>query len=237
MVDKLKGVKDQPYGEPTKSELETMHRYRGDVLADGFVSPLVLPCERLKDLQGDDSVSMMADRCHIPTRELAVLLENDWLEPNARQLYSISRAYGVSILWLLGYHAAMDLTFSGGDRALMNTINKRNATEMTLNRVKQKGILGDLFKHIIERRLHRHNLAVTNMAARLIAAQHLPLSEQELYLMCGQPVFIEYPDGEMEWGLVEKGTIHTVSSTLDIADSGAAYQAYQTPDTAVSSFE
>lgn len=213
------------------------HEYKGDLLADGFVSPMVLPRDRLKELQGQDSIIAMAEKCRIPTRELQVLMENELFEPNPRQLASISVAYQVSVFWLLGYHTPREITATAGDRAMLSIIGRRNAAELTARRRREKGFLGDLFQDIADKRVHKLNLQVSNTAARIIAAEHIPIAERELYLIRGQPVFIEYTSGDMEWGLVMMHTIQTLTRSLNIEDVGIEYQAFQTPNTAIKDFE
>lgn len=105
LSDLMRG-KRQPKGEATREELQSHHCYTTDLLSDGFISPLVLPNDRLRELQEDMPIEQMADICHIPTREMMILMDHDYLEPTARQLVSISRAFGVSIIWLLGYHTS-----------------------------------------------------------------------------------------------------------------------------------
>ena len=64
--------------------------------------------------------------------------------------------------------------------------------------------------------------------------EHLPLTNEELYKMTGQPAFLELSNGEVAWGIVRKEDIVTATGTYDILNNGDQYQAYITPDTAIS---
>lgn len=233
VTDKLRGKKSTSLNdsEATKEELQAHHCYGEDILADGYVSPLVLPYDRLMELKGSSSIIEMANLCHLPTRELEILLNYDYVEPTARQLMSISSAYQVSILWLLGYHTARDKTLAGHDALMMAILGKRNAAEATRNRVTD-GVFSDLFRAISDGRVRKYNQQVSLTAARIIATEHLPLSEKELYQLNGQPVYIEYTSGGSEWGLVVGDTIITSQTTLEIQSNGDYYKAYQTPGNA-----
>ena len=57
--DLMRGKK-QPTGEATAEELQSHHCYTTDLMSDGFVSPMVLPNDRLRELKGDMSVEEMA---------------------------------------------------------------------------------------------------------------------------------------------------------------------------------
>lgn len=228
--------KETATGEATRDELIAHHCYGDEILADGFISPLVLPNDRLRELRGEESVGEMADRCHIATRTLQILFDYDYLEPTARQLMSISSAYNVSVLWLLGYHTTKERHLNGGDAAILSVIAKRNAAEATQYRLPDKGAFRDFYASIIAKRLHKWNLQVSNTAARIIAMEHLALTDSELYAMNGQPVFLEYEPSGTEWGIISQDTILTPTKTLDIANNGESFKAYQTPKTAVATF-
>jgi len=232
ITDSIRGKGKENTGEATRDELLAHHCYGEDILADGFVSPLVLPYDRLQELRGTSSVIEMANLCHLPTREMELLLNYDYIEPTARQLMSISRAYHVSVLWLLGYHTARDKTLTGHDSAMLAAIGKRNAAEAARNRVSTKGAFADAFRLFADARVRKYNLQVSNTAARIIATEHLPLSEKELCQLNGQPVYVEYTSGGAEWGLVVNDTILTSNMTLQLEKNGEHYKAYQTPGNA-----
>lgn len=225
--------RDAPAGEATREELVAHHCYGDEILADGFVSPLVLPNDRLRELRADGTVAEMADRCHISTRALQILFDHDYLEPTARQLMSFSNTYNVSVLWLLGYHTTKERHLNGGDTAILAVIAKRNAAEAAKYRLPDKGALRDFYASVIAKRLHKWNLQVSNTAARIIAMEHIALTDAELYAMNGQPVFIEYEPSGSGWGIISQDTIITSTKTLDVANNGESYKAYQTPATAV----
>lgn len=232
LTDTLRGKGKINTGEATREELLAHHCYGEDILADGFISPLVLPYDRLQELRGTSSVVEMANECRLPTREMELLLNYDYIEPTARQLMSISRAYHVSVLWLLGYHTAREKTLSGHDSSMLAIIGKRNAAEAARNRIVQKGALADAFRLFADARVRKYNLQVSNTAARIIATEHLPLSEKELCQLNGQPVYLEYTAGGTEWGLVVNETIITANMTLELEKNGDYYNAYQTPGNA-----
>lgn len=229
ITESIRGRGKATTGEATRDELLAHHCYGEDILADGFISPLVLPFDRLQELKGTSSVIEMANICHLPTREMELLLNYDYIEPTARQLMSISRAYHVSVLWLLGYHTSRDKSLNSHDGAMLAVIGKRNAAESARNRVTQKGALSDIFRLFADARVRKYNLQVSNTAARIIATEHLPLSEKELCQLNGQPVYVEYTAGGAEWGLVVNDTILTPNMTLELEKNGDYYKAYQTP--------
>ena len=227
---KSKHDEDEPI---SLNELKQYHRYGADLIADGYVSPIVTPYDRLKELKGNDTVGDMASYCHIPAKELDALLENNYLEPTVRQLLSISVAYHVSVFWLLGYHTRKQSTTFIADKIILNAITQRNAAEQTLYKIKKKGFIGDFFRSTVEKRVRKFEVRVASTAARLVAMEHLPLAEEELYLLRGQPVFIEYTNRTPEWGIVGKDRITTATQSLFIDDSGDLFQAYQTPNFAL----
>ena len=195
--DFMRGNK-QPTGEATAEELQSHHCYTTDLMSDGFVSPMVLPNDRLRELKGDMSVEEMANICKMPTRELVILLDYDYLEPTARQLLSISRGFHVSVIWLLGYHTARKAYSVANDMAMLSLIGRRNAAEESQYRDRSGGFLEGLYK------------------------------------ITGQPAFLELSNGEVAWGIVRKEDIVTATGTYDILNNGDQYQAYITPNTAIS---
>lgn len=231
--DFMRGNK-QPTGEATAEELQSHHCYTTDLMSDGFVSPMVLPNDRLRELKGDMSVEEMANICKMPTRELVILLDHDYLEPTARQLLSISRGFHVSVIWLLGYHTAQKAYSVSNDLAMLSLIGRRNAAEESQYRDRSGGFLEGLFLGNLANRIQKWNLQVYNLAARHTAMEHLPLTNEELYKMTGQPAFLELSNGEVAWGIVRKEDIVTATGTYDILNNGDQYQAYITPDTAIS---
>ena len=233
LSDLMRG-KRQPKGEATREELQSHHCYTTDLLSDGFISPLVLPNDRLRELQEDMSIEQMADICHIPTREMMILMDHDYLEPTARQLVSISRAFGVSIIWLLGYHTARETYSMSNELAMLSLIGKRNAVEETQYRDRKGGAIEEFFVNHLAKRIQKWNLQISNLAARHTAMEHLPLTNEELYQITGQPVFMEMSNEEVAWGLVRKNDIVTASGTYDILNNGDQFKAYLTPDTAIS---
>lgn len=233
-VSDLMRGKRHPTGEATKDELQSHHCYTTDLLSDGFVSPMVLPNERLRELQADMTIAQMAEVCHISTRDMTILMDHDYLEPTAHQLVSISRAFKVSIIWLLGYHTARETYSMTNDLAMLSLIGKRNAVEETQYRDRKSGVIEEFFVGHLAKRIQKWNLQIANLAARHTAMEHLPLTNEELYQITGQPVFLEMSNEDVAWGLVRKEDIVTASDTYDILNNGDQFQAYLTPNTAIS---
>lgn len=225
-----------------KNFVPEYHRYGNEILADGFISPLCLPIDRLRQLRTELTedqdleymipLGSMADYCHMDTESLQYLFETETAEPTTTQLASISSAFGVSVLWLLGYHTQKGKHASSQDGLILRELAKRNAIEHQIQQLKEKGNARDFFLSILNRRLHQQNLVVSNTIARIVATEHIPLTDDELYNMRGQPVCIESRDGNMEWGLCMQDTIITLSKTWDIDLCGDEFEAYLTPDTA-----
>lgn len=114
-------------GAVTRAERAEHHNYQEELTAFGFVSPLVLPSDRLQELKGDMTLDEFANACHIKTREAEILIENPEMEPTTQQLLTTSYAFGVSVLWLLGYHTSKENGTRHFDRELLSLISRRNA--------------------------------------------------------------------------------------------------------------
>ena len=208
------------------------HCFGGELLADGFISPIVLPKQRIQDLLGSDSVSDMARRCRLSEDDLQKLLDNDFLEPTSLQYYNIAHAYNVSVMWLMGYHTTKERQFGSYDQAMLNALMRRNSTENRLLSAQDKGIFAGTVRKFLEDRAWRQSMDVSNVAARITAKEHLPLSDEELYILEGQPVFLEYMNETTCWGIPNGDDIVTVAGRETIANNQQKYKAYLTPDTA-----
>ena len=213
---------------PTKQEKLRHHMYEEEIAADAYISPLVLPNERLLELKGDDSILDMSARAKIGERELSLLINTEDMEPTVSQLVSLSINYGVSIMWLLGYHTLKEAHQGGGDRELLTAVAARNSIERMRQSISTKGLLSEFFLRRAEKRLQKANLNISSVAAHIVAREHLPLDEDELCRLAGQPAFIEFPGMEGgEWGLVEDEHIHTRRGDFYfeyVADNKMAYQ-------------
>ena len=206
------------------------HTYGKEILADAFLSPIQLPNERLRILKGSDSLMEMSAKARISDQELGILLDNINLEPTTGQLLSLSVAYDVSVLWLLGYHTLRQSHPGGGDREILSAIAERNVIERGIRADRGKGLFAELLREKTEQRLLNANLRVASTAARIVAKEHLALSGEELRLLLGQPVFVErFRTNDGEWGLVEEDRIHTVRGDLFLDAEGEEYQAFQMP--------
>ena len=192
-------------GAVTRAERAEHHNYQEELTAFGFVSPLVLPSDRLQELKGDMTLGEFAKACHIKTREAEILIENPEMEPTTQQLLTTSYAFGVSVLWLLGYHTSKENGTHHFDR--------------------------NLFITNISKRVYQLNLQISQTAARAVATEHYPLSSGELYGLKGTPVYVEYDNGEGEWGLCRGESIVTESKELPVEENDYTFRAYMLPNT------
>lgn len=214
--------------EPTQQELVAHHNYGDDILLDGFLSPLCLPQTRLLELKGSDSIGDMAQKCHISPRELQLMLENDCLAPTCRQLISISQAYDVSVLWLLGYHTRKERRGMGTDAVILDLLGKRDAAESSAMKTTGSSAFDEFCAGIAWKRCQKWNLKISQTISRIIAEENLPLSDTELYMLKGQPVFVRYNPAGSEWGIAGEDSILTLSGNQPIIMNGQTYTAYQT---------
>lgn len=219
------------------------HIYQNDILADGFISPLCLPCERLKELMketpsptGEGAISLgeMADICHMEVESLQYLFDNEAAEPTPGQLSRIARTFRVSVLWLLGYHTIKEAHPGSRDSDILRELGKRNAIESQVRQCRERGNARAFFVGILQERLNKQMLLVSNTIARIVATEHIPLTDDELYMMLGQPVFLEPKNADVAWGICLPDNIVTASKTYPIELNGDLYKAFMTPDTAVS---
>lgn len=219
--------KSDPYAL-TPTELEAYHIYKDELLADGFVSPIMLPSDRIKSLRGSLSIADMADKCHMTPRDLQILMDNPHIEPNPRQLTSIALAYDVSVFWLLGYHTDGN-RIGSADREIMQAISSRNDAEASMHRLKDTGFLREVIAQIIQNRINKRTMEVARIAAHITAREHCPLTEEQIYLLEGQPVFIEYANETTGWGIACSNGIVTANEHLHITDLGSSFSAFLTP--------
>lgn len=220
-------------GEPTREELLRYHAFDGDILAEGYVSPIVLPKMRILELKGSNTFREMAAKCKVSAFELETLCNHDYLQPTMSQLLSLSWAYEVSVMWLLGYHTHKERHLGSRDNTFLALISRRNAAESAAKRIKRKGVLADFFVALAARRVLKLNLAVSSCAARTTALEHIPLSNAELMLLVGQPVYVVLRGQvEGEWGLCEGLTIYTLKGLKDISMNGEDFLVFLTPDVA-----
>lgn len=218
-------------GAVTRAERAEHHNYQEELTAFGFVSPLVLPSDRLQELKGDMTLDEFANACHIKTREAEILIENPEMEPTTQHLLTTSYVFGVSVLWLLGYHTSKENGTRHFDRELLSLISRRNAAEDQAYRIKQKDRFRNLFITNISKRVYQLNLQISQTAARAVATEHYPLSSGELYGLKGTPVYVEYDNGEGEWGLCRGESIVTESKELPVEENDYTFRAYMLPNT------
>ena len=157
-------------GAVTRAERAEHHNYQEELTAFGFVSPLVLPSDRLQELKGDMTLDEFANACHIKTREAEILIENPEMEPTTQQLLTTSYAFSVSVLWLLGYHTSKENGTRHFDRELLSLISRRNAAEDQAYSIKQKDRFRNLFITNISKRVYQLNLQISQTAARAVAS-------------------------------------------------------------------
>ena len=228
---KSKQDKEEQEGNgPTKRELANHHVYEDEIAADGFLSPVVLPKTRFLELKGEDSLLEMSNKCHVSMRELSLLMENDYIEPTTSQLVAVSIAYNVSIFWLLGYHTMKEAHGGSADRDILMAINRRNSIEQARQRMKKTGVLAEYFHNRMGRRIMKANLDIASVAAHNSATEHVPLDEQTLRRMTGQPVFVEQVGRDSgTWGVVEEDSIHILKRDIPFSELGNKFEAYQMP--------
>lgn len=215
------------------ADIRNHHCFGGELLADGFISPIVLPRQRIEELMGEISPTEFAGKCRISEDSLRNVMENDFLEPTALEYFSIARTFGVSIMWLMGYHTVKERRIGTYDQALMKRLSQRNMAETRLVSMKKKsGVFVPLIRDYLERKIYTASMNISNLAARITAKEHLPLSDAELYLLTGQPVFLEYPDGITGWGIPDGTNIVTITGTESIELNEQKFFAFLTPDTA-----
>ena len=220
----------------SEQELRRHHAYDEEIAAYAYISPVVLPYRRLEELKGDATLVEMSDKSKISTRELSLMLNTEYLEPTTTQLLMLGMYYNVSILWLLGYHTKKESHYGGGDREILAAVAKRNGVERSLHQIKGGGFFADYFRRKAEQRLQAANLEVSATAARIVARERIPMTSEELFLMMGQPIFVELKgieDGE--WGIIEDDYIHTRNGNLYYEDLGTRFEAYMMPQTGVNS--
>ena len=210
------------------------HCFGGELLADGFVAPIVLPKNRIQALLAEDSMNEMVRKTGIAELDIQRLLQHDFLEPSHGQYAALSRAYHVSIFWLMGYHTYREYRMDGKDRAISVKLAERNAAEnRRYTMTKEKGVFGEFVRGRLEKRVTKLSLDIANLAAHITVKEHLPLSDEELYILDTHPVFLEYARGDTCWGLCKGDQIITVYGTEEIEQNGEKYNAYLTPNTAV----
>ena len=217
----------------TQKDMVNHHLFGGDLVADGFISPIALPRQRIQELMGNSTVDEMAKRCHISADDLQKLLDHDFLEPTALQYYNIANAFNVSVMWLMGYHTQKEREIGIYDNALISKLSQRNAAESRLYNIQSKGAVTGLIRKTLENKVHNESLKISNLAARITAKEHLPLSDEELYMLAGQPVYLEYSNEETCWGIPDGDDIVTATGREKIELNEQKYFAYLTPDTSV----
>lgn len=203
------------------------------MLADGFISPIVLPSDRLHTLMDGNSVDWFSRETKLSVREIDILLKHDEIEPTATQLISISHAFNCSVIWLLGYHTSFEPFSITNDTRMITLLSRRNAAEASQYRDTSAGFMQDIMLSFLSKRLTKYNLAISNLAARHVAMEHLELSNEELYVLFGHPVYLELPNDESCWGLVFDEEIATPQGMMAISANGQKYSAYLTPNIAI----
>lgn len=223
---------DRANAKAVAAETAQHHVYGLELIADGFVSPIVLASDRLTELQGDMDLQHFSNFTGLSEFELAFLLENTHLEPTCKQVMTISHKTGRSIMWLLGYHVPEMSRLGNGDNDIMIALSKRNSAEDTLKKIPVKGILNGLMRSNATKRVEEANRAVAFTAAQIVARLHQPLSNRDLMWMKGQPVYIEYTNQPTEnglWGLSVGTAILTERGRLALTGNGETFSVYQTP--------
>ena len=223
---------DRANAKAVAAETAKHHAYGLELIADGFVSPIVLASDRLKQLKGDMDLQNLSNLTGLSEFEVAFLLENTHLEPTCKQLMTMSHKTGKSIMWLLGYHVPEMSRFGNGDNDIIIALSKRNTAEETLKKVPVKGILNGLMRSNATKRVEEANRTVAFTAAQVVARLHHPLSNRGLMWMKGQPVYIEYANQPTEdgiWGISLGTAILTGQGKLALAENGDAFSVYQTP--------
>lgn len=225
--------KKSPTGDISEAERRSHHIYQADLLTDGFISPIVLPSDRIKALMEGESVDWFSRRTKLSVREIDILLKNEEIEPTPTQLLAISHAFGCSVIWLLGYHTSVSPYSMTNDTRMIALLSKRNAAEASQYRDKSDGFIQDFVLSSFSKRLSKYCLEISNLAARHVAKEHLPLETEELYILFGHPVYLEFADDDDCWGLVFDDAIATPRGMMDISANGQKYHAYMTPDTTI----
>ncbi len=216
-----------------KQEMQSHHVLGRELIADGFVSALVLPADRLRELIEDVSGSMegFCAQAGLSEQETRFLLENEHIEPSPKQLMLLSRRFDRSLLWLLGYHAPEAPGPATGESEIYVALSKRNAAEATVRRTRCDGLINEYIYRKAQRRAEEANKIVASTAAHILSAIHYPLTEREIRLLDGQPVFIEYVSQEenTEWGLSCGTHLLTTHGELQLDSMGETFSTYQTP--------
>lgn len=221
-------TKKRKAADEDTNRANTYHCYGNEVMLDGYISPIVLPRTRLMELKGNESITEFSQRCHLNVEDMQFLLDNTNVEPTTTQLASISLWCNVSVLWLLGYHTTKMNTGVANNQVLLTLLGRRNAIEQTLLQMKERGAWGEFCRRTARKRLERLNLDISNLAARHIVQEHLPLSETDLLSLRGQPVFVEQCD-EFAWGLVMNDHIITLYGKHYFENNEETYYAYLSP--------
>jgi len=219
-----------PFGDRKQINARQYHVYGRELVADGFVSQLVLPADRLKELKRERPLPILAGELGMPEEELRFLLENECVEPTTKQLFAISRRAGCSIMWLMGYHVPRSPVPGNGDAEIISAVGRRNAAEATKAKTTGKGLLRALAGELIVRRIQRANIEIAAAAAKAVARLHYPLDDEDVKRMCGQPVYVELTEQSDEfWALSTGRCIVTADGELSLEGNGSAYLVYQTP--------
>lgn len=212
----------------TQEKTSYHHYYGTEIMLDGYISPLVMPRNRLLELKGQESIVDFSQRCHISIEEMEFLLDNVNVEPTPTQLASISFWCNVSVLWLLGYHTTKQNSGAANNQTLLALLGRRNAIEKTLLHSNERGAWGEICRRTTRKRLESLNMEIGNLASRHIVKEHLPLSEADLSALCGQPVFVEQGENHA-WGIVINDYIITMYGKQLIENNEETYYAYLTP--------
>lgn len=223
--------KKQSPEEAFNERLKKYHVYGDELIFQGCVAPIVTPSERLNSLKGNMETLEMANKCHMDENELQLLLDTDYAEPSAYQLMSISNAFGVSVLWLLGYHTDRNRNSIMDEGLLIPLITQRNSIEADLYSRKEKGFLKNAARKMRMSRIDKAQTAVLAEATRLVAKEHFPLDDEDIYQMIGRPVFVEFKTGQTCWGLCAGEEILVASGTpLPVDRNGYEYEVYMCPN-------
>ncbi len=208
------------------------HVYGRAPFAEGFVSPIVLPSDRLRDIRGDMDLQQFASYTGLSEFELDYLLSNDNVEPTEKQLMTLTNQTGLSVMWLLGYHVPPEKQPRNGDSEIYIAIGKRNAAEDTLRKLPPSGVLNGFIRSNVSKRIEAADREVASAAARIVARLHHPMDNRDIMWMKGQPVYVEFlgaAPGEGVWGISTGSAILTENGELALTENQESFYVYQTP--------
>lgn len=215
--------------EVKPKDLINHHCFGNELLLTGFVCPVALPKDRIEELMEGLSASEMAMRCNMAEDDLQRLLLHEYVEPSPLQYYSIARACRVSVMWLMGYHTIKERSFGTYDHELMIKLTQRNTVENRLYNLPAKGMFNQIIISRLNTKIQKIGIAISFLAARITAEEHIPLSDAELYALSGRPVFLEFMDETACWGIPSGDLVLTEHGPEQIELNEQKYYAFLTP--------